>query len=70
MTLLSQDLERSSDWSAHRGLGRSVLTQSQRMALKNLAACVLTLLVSGGALAAVIALRTEIYVSRLNLGAG
>ena len=70
MTLLSHDLERSSDWSAHRGLGRSVLTQSQRMALKNLAVCVLTLLVSGGALAAVIALRTGIYVSRLNLGAG
>jgi hypothetical protein len=70
MTLLSHDLERSSCTSAHHDLRRRGLTQSQRTTLKNLAFCALTLLVSGGALAAVIALRTVIYVSRLNLGAG
>jgi hypothetical protein len=70
MTLLSHDLERPSYSSAHHGLTRRGLMQSQRTTLKNLALCVLTLLVSSGALAAVIALRTVIYVSRLHLGAG
>ena len=75
MTLLSHDLERASYSSAHRNQRRTGVTQGQRKTLKittlkNFARCALTLLLSGGALAAVIALRTAIYVSRLHLGAG
>jgi len=70
MTLLSHDLERSSYASASRELPRTRLTRSHRATLKQLGLCVLTLLFSSGALAAVIALRTAIYVSRLHLGTG
>jgi hypothetical protein len=75
VSLLSHDLEHSSLSSATSGLPRAGLTRDQRAALRNatlkkLSLCVLTLLLSGGALAAVIALRTAIYVSRLHLGAG
>jgi hypothetical protein len=74
MTLLSHDLERSSYSSAAQRPARTGLAQGQReilkTTLKHLGLCVLTLLLSGTALAAVIALRTAIYVSRLHLGAG
>jgi hypothetical protein len=75
MTLLSHDLERSSYSPANRELRRTGLRQSERTTfnrtrLKNFGLCVLTLLLSGGALAAVIGLRTAIYASRLHLGAG
>ena len=73
--LLSQDLERSACSSASRELARTGLTPGRYMAfrrttLKSVGLCVLTLLLSGGALAAVIALRTAVYVSRLGVGAG
>jgi hypothetical protein len=75
VSVLSHDLEHSPLSSANRDLPRAGLTRDQRAALRNttlkkLGVCVLTLLLSGGALAAVIALRTVIYVSRLHLGAG
>ena len=70
MTLLSNELERSFYSSALRNLRRIGLTHSQRTTLKHFGLCVLTLLLSSTALAAVIALRTVIYVSRLHLGAG
>jgi hypothetical protein len=75
MTLLSHDLERSSYSSAGQRLARTGSTQSPRKTLKHttlkhLGLCVLTLLLSSAALAAVVALRTAIYVSRLHLGAG
>ncbi len=70
MTLLAHDLERSSYSSARRDPRRIRLTHSQRTTLKHLGICVLTLLLSGTVLAAVIALRTMIFVSRLHLGGG
>lgn len=73
--LLSGDLERSARSCASQDLARTGLTTSQYMAfrsttLKSAGLCILTLLLSGGALAAVIALRTAVYVSRLGVGAG
>ncbi|HLG81348.1 MAG TPA: hypothetical protein VKY22_10045 [Bradyrhizobium sp.] len=75
MTMLSHDLERRPDSSADRQPRRTGLTQSQRSILeitrlKSFALGALTLLLSGAALAAVIALRMAVYVSRLHLGTG
>jgi hypothetical protein len=69
MTLLIHDLQRSLPSEARRGV-KPAETGKQLAIIKRFCLCVLTILLSGGALAAIVAFKTAIYFWRHKVGVG
>jgi hypothetical protein len=70
MAMLTHDFERPARSADEQRLARSASAKTHRAMIKRVSLIALALLLTGGVLAAAIALKTAIYFSRYPLGAG
>jgi hypothetical protein len=70
MAMLTHDLERLPHPSEAQQRVRLSTARAHLGTIKHFCLCALTILIAGGALGAVIALKTGIYFWRFKLGAG
>jgi len=70
MAMLTHDFERLFHPSEGRPRVRPTAAKAQLAAIKRFSLCALTIFLAGGALAAVIALKTGVYFWRFRFGVG